>query len=89
VDRGMPFREAHTVVGGLVRSCVERGVPLAELVEAHPDLGTEALPLLDAGTAVGRRTTAGGAGPKPVADQMSRFRRRLDQDTERVGRWRS
>ena len=88
VDRGMPFREAHKVVGGLVRSCVERGVPLAELVEAHPDLGTEALPLLDAGTAVARRTTPGGAGPKPVADQLSRFRRRLDQDTERVGRWR-
>ena len=88
VDRGMPFREAHRVVGGLVRSCVERGVPLAELVEAHPDLGTEALPLLDAGTAVARRTTPGGAGPGPVADQVIRFRKRLELDTDRIARWR-
>ena len=88
VERGMPFREAHRVVGGLVRSCVERGVPLAELVEAHPDLGAEALFLLEPGAAVGRRTTPGGAGPGPVADQMSRFRKRLHQDAELVARWR-
>ncbi|MGQ0521393.1 MAG: argininosuccinate lyase [Actinomycetota bacterium] len=89
VDRGMPFREAHRVVGGLVRSCVERGVPLAELVEAHPDLGTDALPLLDAGAAVARRTTPGGAGPGPVAEQLTRFRKRLEHDTDRVSKWRS
>jgi argininosuccinate lyase len=89
VDRGMPFREAHRVVGGLVRSCVERGVHLAELVEAHPDLGTDALPLLDAGAAVARRTTPGGAGPGPVAEQLTRFRKRLEHDTDRVSKWRS
>ena len=43
VDRGMPFRSAHAVVGALVRESLDRGVPLAELVEAHPDLGTEAV----------------------------------------------
>ncbi|MGI8684242.1 MAG: argininosuccinate lyase [Acidimicrobiales bacterium] len=86
VDRGMAFRDAHKIVGGLVRSCVERHVPLSELVEAHPDLGTEALFLLEPGTAVARRTTPGGAGPGPVADQMARFRHRLAADSERVGR---
>ena len=39
VERGMPFRQAHAVVGGLVRDAVERHVPLAELVESHPALG--------------------------------------------------
>ncbi|MGH9061451.1 MAG: argininosuccinate lyase, partial [Acidimicrobiales bacterium] len=34
VERGMPFRQAHTVVGGLVRDALQRRVPLAELVEA-------------------------------------------------------
>ena len=33
VEQGTPFREAHTVVGGLVRQAVERGVPLDELVD--------------------------------------------------------
>jgi argininosuccinate lyase len=84
VGRGMPFREAHAVVGGLVRDCLERRVPLAELVEAHPALGAEALPLLDAGTSVTRRTTPGGAGPAPVAEQLARFRRRLAADEERL-----
>ena len=39
VEQGMPFRQAHAVVGGLVRDSIERHVPLAELVEAHPALG--------------------------------------------------
>ena len=47
---------------GLVRDSVERHVPLAELVQAHPELGAEAVPLLDPGVAVTRRTTPGGAG---------------------------
>ena len=31
VRKGMPFREAHGVVGGLVRLALERGVSLSEL----------------------------------------------------------
>ncbi len=31
VRRGVPFREAHGIVGGLVRDAVERGKPLSEL----------------------------------------------------------
>ena len=88
VERGMPFREAHGVVGGLVRSCVERGVPLAELVEAHPDLGTEALPLLEPGAAVARRTTPGGAGARSVADQMTHLKDALSERAELVARFR-
>jgi argininosuccinate lyase len=84
VAEGMPFREAHALVGSLVRDSIERHVPLVELVEAHPALGTPALGLLEAGVAVARRTTPGGAGPKPVAEQLSRFRQRLDVDRERL-----
>jgi argininosuccinate lyase len=86
VGRGMAFRQAHATVGGLVRDSLQRHVPLAELVEAHPALGTEALGLLDPGVAVSRRTTPGGAGPGAVALQLERFRRRLELDSERVGR---
>ena len=84
VERGMPFRQAHAVVGGLVRDSIERGVPLAELVQANPSLGAEALVLLEPGVAVGRRTTPGGAGPGPVADQLARFAHRLAVDRERL-----
>ena len=52
---------------------IERGVPLAELVEAHPDFEDEALEVLDAGAALRRRTTPGGTGPDAVVLQLDRF----------------
>jgi argininosuccinate lyase len=84
VSQGTPFREAHSIVGALVRDALERHVPLAELVAAHPAFGEEAEALLEPGVAVQRRTTPGGAGPKPVADQLSRFRQRLADDGARL-----
>jgi len=85
VERGVPFRQAHAIVGGLVRDSLERHVPLSELVEAHPALGTDAVGLLAPGVAVTRRTTPGGAGPGPVQVQLDRFVRRLQRDRERIG----
>ena len=85
VDRGMPFREAHALVGGLVRDSLDRHVPLVELVSAHPALGDDGAALLAPGTAVTRRTTPGGGGPEPVARQLRRCERRVELDVERVG----
>jgi argininosuccinate lyase len=79
VEQGTPFREAHTVVGALVRQAVERGVPLDELVENDPRLGPDALPLLEPGRAVSRRTTPGGGGPEPVQKQLVAATERLDE----------
>jgi argininosuccinate lyase len=79
VEQGTPFREAHTMVGGLVRQAVERGVPLDELVENDPRLGPDALPLLEPGSAVRRRTTPGGGGPEPVARQLEAAVTRLEE----------
>lgn len=81
----MPFRDAHAVVGDLVRRSIDGGEALDELVAGHPDLGPQAAALLAAGVAVTRRTTPGGAGPGPVADQVVRFRARLVDDRQRVG----
>jgi argininosuccinate lyase len=77
VQQGMPFREAHAVVGSLVRQSIERGVPLEELVGTEPNLGDEALALLEPGTSVRRRTSPGGAGPEPVQHQLELARRRV------------
>ena len=81
---GTPFREAHAIVGGLVRASLADGVPLADLVAAHPALGEPARALLAPGAAVARRTTPGGAGPVVVADQLARYRTRLQADRARV-----
>ena len=73
VENGMPFREAHAVVGSLVRNAVDRHVDFGELVENHPALGPKALALLEPGSAVKRRRTPGGGGPVPVIEQLKRF----------------
>ncbi len=86
VVNGMPFRQAHELVGGIVRESVARHVPLVELVQSHPDLGDAAAQLLEPGVPVTRRTTPGGAGPAAVAEQLERFSRRLDVDRTRIAR---
>ena len=74
----MPFRDAHAVVGSLVRQSLEPGAgSLDVLVRAHPDLGDEAAALLGPGRSVQRRTTRGGGGPVPVREQRERFRAHL------------
>jgi argininosuccinate lyase len=79
VDHGVPFREAHAVVGQLVRTAESRGlavqaVPPADAGSLHP-----ALPRLiaDLGTfedSVERRPTVGGASREAVADQLRQIR---------------
>jgi argininosuccinate lyase len=88
VEHGTPFRQAHALVGGLVRESLERHVPLVELVAAHPQLGDAAVELLEPGVAVTRRRTPGGAGPGPVGEQFERFARRLEVDRTRLAQWR-
>jgi argininosuccinate lyase len=85
VEKGMPFRSAHSLVGSLVRDAIERHVPLAELVESHPALGVEAVALLAPGVAVARRTTPGGAGPEAVQVQLERFSERVEEARARLG----
>ena len=77
---GTPTRSS----GALVRDALERHVPLAELVEAHPAFDAEAVRLLEPGVAVSRRRTPGGAGPAAVAEQLKRFRDQLARDRARL-----
>jgi argininosuccinate lyase len=77
VREGHAFRDAHAVVGALVRQAAELGVPLEELVMTEPRLGPDALRYLEPGAAVQRRTSPGGAGPEPLVAQLVAARERL------------
>jgi argininosuccinate lyase len=79
VEEGMAFRDAHHLVGTLVRQAAERGLPLEELVMTEPRLGPDALAHLEPGAAVRRRTSPGGAGPGPVATQLASAQHRLSE----------
>jgi argininosuccinate lyase len=84
VLRGTPFREAHAIVGGLVRESLADGTPLADLVAASDAFEPDDVGLLAPGAAVRRRTTPGGASPASVAVQLDRYRAQLRTDRARV-----
>ena len=84
VARGTPFRDAHAVVGELVRRSLAGDGALADLVAADDRLGPEAAALIAPGVPVSRRTTRGGGGPAAVAAQRERFAARLAADRARL-----
>jgi argininosuccinate lyase len=69
---GVPFREAHHLVGGLVREAESRGVELTELpsellAQAHPALASaEVSNVLNPALAVERRRLVGGPAKEAV-----------------------
>jgi argininosuccinate lyase len=80
-SKGLPFREAHAIVGKLVRTATERGTTLAglgdELFQAHPALDAAALAVLDPEQAVERRRATGGPARAEVEKQLAALRARL------------
>jgi len=80
VARGMPFREAHEVVGAVFREAEERGDALsqlpAEVFTAASELfeGADLGALFDPEKAVARRTGEGGTSPESVRAQIERLR---------------
>jgi argininosuccinate lyase len=83
VERGMPFRRAHGLVGDLVRRAREADKPLAELVLAEPALGRNAVPIVTPEVATGR--PKGGQAPRgDVGDQLEHFAARLRADLDRL-----
>ena len=85
VGKGMPFREAHAVIGHLVLACEKEGRTLQslsaqELHERCDLFGEEALEAVDIDKVVERRTTAGGTGHEPVRAQIEQAKARLAAD---------
>ena len=85
VRRGMPFREAHGVVGGLVRAALESGRALSELepeeLAEHSELlDDEYYEVLREGSWLESKLSAGGTARPRASPSSSRPRgRRLDR----------
>jgi argininosuccinate lyase len=73
VQRGMPFREAHAVVGKVVRESLATGASMVEITRTHPQLGPDAAQLFAPGIAVANRRSPGAAGPEAAHVQKQRL----------------
>jgi argininosuccinate lyase len=87
VRQGMPFRDAHDIVGGIVRRCIDRKIALEDLTaeilaEWEPTLANsaaEAIEALSVLASVSSRTSRGGTAPSEVRKQWERAKARLEQ----------
>jgi argininosuccinate lyase len=82
VRRGMPFREAHGVVAGVVRTALEADktlseLTLAELAEISPLLDDEFYGLLQGGAWLETKVSEGATGLVRVREQLARARAEL------------
>ncbi|MCM3587876.1 argininosuccinate lyase [Mesobacillus maritimus] len=81
--KGMPFREAHEVVGKLVLHCIQKGcyladLPLKELQEASSLFDEDIYEALNPYNAVARRNSAGGTGFVEVSAQIHKGKQILE-----------
>jgi len=82
VRRGVPFREAHGVVAGLVRTALEAGCPLSslsreELARHSPLLDEELYALLRDRAWLESKVSEGGTSLPRVREQLERAREAL------------
>ena len=80
VQRGMPFREAHAVIGGLVARSLSEGVALEDLISMDENLGIEAVSLLEAESLFNSKKTHGSASLEKLDDQIQRFENKITSD---------
>ena len=79
VRRGVPFREAHGIVGGLVRGALDSGKRLSELTEEElaelaPQLDRGFYELFEQGAWLESKVSEGGTALPRVRDQLAQAR---------------
>jgi argininosuccinate lyase len=83
IQRGMPQRTAHHLVGEIVQRAMQKQVslaelPLADLQQLAPDLDDSVLEVLGAEKAVSAFVSYGSTSPPLVAEQVQRWKNKLN-----------
>jgi len=82
VRKGMPFRQAHHIVGKVVALAEKTGKPLnrltlAELQSVNKTFGRDVRGVFDLKRAMAKRNLTGAPGTKEIAKQLMRWRKLL------------
>jgi argininosuccinate lyase len=83
VRKGLPFRDAHEVVGSAVGLCVKRRIDLSELTleelqDFHPSIDADVFEALTLEGSLKARDHIGGTAPKQVSAACERALARLE-----------
>lgn len=90
--KGLPFREAHAVVGKAVHYCIEQGkvlqqLSLEELQQMSPLFDTDIHHFLDIETCVNQRNTYNGTSPASVARQCQAGKEEIASAQKQTDQW--
>ena len=78
VNHGVPFRDAHGIIGRLVLMCIDKGIsldelPLEDYKSVSPDFENDIYEAISLKTCVEKRLTKGAPGPKAMLDAISEY----------------
>ena len=78
VNHGIPFRDAHGIIGRLVLMCIDKGISLDELPlddykSVSPVFENDIYEAISLKTCVEKRLTKGAPGPKAMLDAISEY----------------
>ncbi len=78
VNHGIPFRDAHGIIGKLVLMCIDKGIsldelPLEDYKSVSPVFENDIYEAISLKTCVEKRLTKGAPGPKAMLDAISEY----------------
>ena len=84
VAKGVPFREAHHIVGEAVVAAIDQGgaleaLTLTQLQQFSPIIGQDVYPVLSLQSCLDKRNAKGGVAPQQVTAAIAEAKKRLQQ----------
>ena len=78
LNHGVPFRDAHGIIGRLVLMCIDKGIsldelPLEDYKSVSPVFENDIYEAISLKTCVEKRLTKGAPGPKAMLDAISEY----------------
>ena len=85
VNHGVPFRDAHGIVGQLVLFCIERGIALDDMTleefqAISPVFEADIYEAISMKTCVEKRVTIGAPGQEAMKKVIEIYRKRLEEE---------
>ncbi len=83
IKKGVSYREAHDIVGKMVKDCLDKGKAISGLTEHElkrysKKLGPDVKKILNAWASVNLKTSHGGTSPKLVEKQINIWSKKLN-----------
>lgn len=91
VGKGVPFRDAHGIVGRIVLDCIDRkcaidDLPIEELKKFSPAFGDDVYDAISLKTCVDKRLTTGAPGKAAMEDEIAQCIKYLEESDDLIDR---